>query len=234
MDTGGTTAPFTSRRRHAHEVMTMPRPITATQASILNAIRTLTTELGHPPTLREISSRTGLSSLSTVGHHIRTLQKQGRLTYTPQKPRTIRLADAQPSPPPPPIPDLTEDERAETLAQAGALRGARAATTRARNQARRANSALDAVRSLHKARRDYPPSLADTDDRECLHCGHDVDQSPEGHRWDRRQHLVVCMLVPQLPAVCSHCVDQNGQPLPYPCRTITVMDNALHASKGTP
>jgi len=65
------------------------RGITDTQ--VLDAIRDLTTELGYAPTIRELAQHLDLTSASSVQHRLRNLAAQGLITYTPGKPRTIRI-----------------------------------------------------------------------------------------------------------------------------------------------
>lgn len=45
---------------------------------------------GFSPTVREIAAGVGLASSSTAHKHLRALALEGRLTYDPARPRTIR------------------------------------------------------------------------------------------------------------------------------------------------
>lgn len=138
----------------------MPNTLTVTQGTILAAIRALTAEIGHSPTLREIGERSGLSSASTVSHHIRTLTEYGHLHYTPNIPRSIRLTSRDSVPavptrtltPPPPrrtaaareIERENADLRARVDILEGQLAAQRASTKRARGEAVVLQQALDA------------------------------------------------------------------------------------------
>jgi repressor LexA len=66
------------------------------RGQILAAIRTSVRERGIPPTLQEIADAVGLSSLSSVHHHLRVLQKQGAIRRDPDKARAIVIADIYP------------------------------------------------------------------------------------------------------------------------------------------
>ena len=52
---------------------------TPRQKEILEAVRSLTAERGAAPTLSEIASRVGLSSVSTVHKHLALLEERGLL-----------------------------------------------------------------------------------------------------------------------------------------------------------
>ena len=65
-------------------------------------IRDFTSEMGYPPSVREIGERVGLSSSSTVQSHLKTLERRGLLRRDPTKPRAlvpsgppIKLHDAE-------------------------------------------------------------------------------------------------------------------------------------------
>lgn len=66
------------------------------RGQILAAIRTSVRERGIPPTLQEIADAVGFSSLSSVHHHLRVLQKQGAIRRDPDKARAIVIADIYP------------------------------------------------------------------------------------------------------------------------------------------
>jgi len=53
--------------------------LSARQQRILNMIRDWVDEHGYPPTMREIGAAVGLSSPSTVAHHLKTLEELGYL-----------------------------------------------------------------------------------------------------------------------------------------------------------
>lgn len=61
--------------------------LTDRQRAVLNAVRDLTAASGYPPTMREIGAATGLSSTSSVAHHVNTLEKAGLLRRDPHRPR---------------------------------------------------------------------------------------------------------------------------------------------------
>lgn len=55
----------------------MSSPISAKQQQILTVIRQSIRERGYPPTVREIGALVGLSSTSSVAHHLQVLERQG-------------------------------------------------------------------------------------------------------------------------------------------------------------
>src|SRR3974390_3154292 len=70
------------------------RGTTEKQQKILDVIRDFTSEMGYPPSVREIGERVGLSSSSTVQSHLKTLERRGLLRRAPTKPRALVPADA--------------------------------------------------------------------------------------------------------------------------------------------
>jgi repressor LexA len=68
--------------------------LTAKQQAVLDVIRDHTVQYGYPPTVREIGSRLGLASSSTVHAHLSALERAGLLARDPSKPRALKLADA--------------------------------------------------------------------------------------------------------------------------------------------
>jgi repressor LexA len=46
-------------------------------------------EHSYPPSVRDIGTAVGLSSTSTVHHHLSALQREGRITHDPKIPRSI-------------------------------------------------------------------------------------------------------------------------------------------------
>lgn len=46
---------------------------------------------GYPPTVRECGRGVGLSSPSTIHHHLETLYSQGRIKWEPAISRTLRV-----------------------------------------------------------------------------------------------------------------------------------------------
>ncbi len=64
-----------------------------TTTSVLQAIKTLTERHGIPPTVREIQAEAGLSSTSVVQYHLKALKRDGRVSYLPNKSRTVRVRE---------------------------------------------------------------------------------------------------------------------------------------------
>lgn len=52
---------------------------------------------GYPPSVREIGEAVGLSSPSSVQHHLVELERQGHLSTRDQTPRTLRLVLPEPT-----------------------------------------------------------------------------------------------------------------------------------------
>ena len=69
------------------------RGTTEKQQKILDVIRAFTSEMGYPPSVREIGERVGLSSSSTVQSHLKTLERRGLLRRDPTKPRALVPSD---------------------------------------------------------------------------------------------------------------------------------------------
>jgi len=69
------------------------RDLTAIQREIRQFIEDYAQRAGHAPSYREIGRAVGLSSLSSVSLHMRTLEEKGYLSRQPRRPRT---AVAQP------------------------------------------------------------------------------------------------------------------------------------------
>lgn len=65
--------------------------ITTKQLQVLQAVYDLLAEIGYPPTVREIGSRVGLASPSTVHGHLDRLEESGFIARDPSKTRTIEL-----------------------------------------------------------------------------------------------------------------------------------------------
>lgn len=63
------------------------RPTEAGQR-VLDAIVALGDELGHPPTLREVAARSGVT-VSTVHHHVRRLAADGWVRHRVGRVRTL-------------------------------------------------------------------------------------------------------------------------------------------------
>lgn len=63
---------------------------------ILAFIEAFVAEHRYPPSIRQIGEGVGLSSSSTVHSHLRKLVQLGKLTYDPNKPRSITLTGPAP------------------------------------------------------------------------------------------------------------------------------------------
>ncbi len=63
------------------------------QTEILNVIRRWIGEKGYSPSIRELCAEVGLSSPSTIHAHLRELEKQGCITRSDGKTRSIVLTD---------------------------------------------------------------------------------------------------------------------------------------------
>jgi predicted DNA-binding transcriptional regulator YafY/transcriptional regulator with XRE-family HTH domain len=63
------------------------------QRKVLQVIRESIEKRGHPPTLREIGDAVGLTSTSSVSHHLGTLQRAGYLNRDWGRPRTVEVRD---------------------------------------------------------------------------------------------------------------------------------------------
>ena len=48
-------------------------------------------EHGFAPTFREVGKGVGLTSSSTIHHHLKALADEGRIAYNPEVPRTLRV-----------------------------------------------------------------------------------------------------------------------------------------------
>ena len=62
------------------------------RSELIDAIRNLTMENGHAPTVREIADELGISLVVTHGYLSRA-RKKSLVTWTPHKSRTIRLME---------------------------------------------------------------------------------------------------------------------------------------------
>jgi len=199
--------------------------LTATQGTILAAIRALTAEQGHAPTLREIADRSGLSSPATVSRHVKILTDDGYLDRTPGIQRSIRLTERAENRAMAPsvhkaLTLSVEHANARVHDLEGKLADQRDKTRKARAQSRTLRAAIARVRRLHAPHQTYPWALPDPNgsDHTCINCGHDTDSSADMHPRDDRGD-VLCTATGLLPATCAHCADADGNPLPWPCLT---------------
>ena len=60
---------------------------------IMDFLRQFISEHGYSPSIREIVGGTGILSTSTVSFHLIKLQEQGKISFTPTLPRTVRVLD---------------------------------------------------------------------------------------------------------------------------------------------
>ena len=67
--------------------------LSSRQREVLQVIRESIEKRGHPPSLREIGDAVGLASLSSVSHHLSTLQRAGYLHRDSGRPRTVEVRD---------------------------------------------------------------------------------------------------------------------------------------------
>ncbi|OLT25318.1 hypothetical protein BJF83_23235 [Nocardiopsis sp. CNR-923] len=205
-------------------------PLTARQGTILAAIRTLTAEEGHPPTLREIAERVGLSSTSAVSHNIEGLVQAGLVTHQKGVARSVHLTiQATPTA----SDDAADLIRAAEAAEQRAVEAERKLATthaeigRSRQRAQRWKAEAGAARTVHQPVPKHPRALLDTagPDRECVECGADVDRDADRHHFDLETQSWRCTAHgAHSPMVCGHCRDSHGRPVPAPCPTIQAMD----------
>lgn len=66
-------------------------PVTARQLDVLQAIQTLSRELGWRPSIREIADHLGLSSPEATHRHLTVLEQHGLIVRQPLSPRALRL-----------------------------------------------------------------------------------------------------------------------------------------------
>jgi repressor LexA len=65
--------------------------ISERQQQVLDYIRSMVSQRGYPPSVREIGEALGLSSPSTVHSHLSSLAKAGLIRKDPTKPRAIEI-----------------------------------------------------------------------------------------------------------------------------------------------
>lgn len=66
--------------------------LTPRQQRILTVIREAVAADGYPPSMREIGSRVGLTSSSSVAHQLRVLEEKGFLRRDPNRPRALQVS----------------------------------------------------------------------------------------------------------------------------------------------
>lgn len=70
--------------------------LTKRQSAILEVLRISIENHGYPPSVREIAEATGLSSSSTVKHHLDILEEKGYIRRAPGLPRALEIIEANP------------------------------------------------------------------------------------------------------------------------------------------
>lgn len=71
-------------------------PLTARQAHVLEVLQELSNQLSYPPSVRELAEALGLSSPSSVKHHLDMLEQKGYLKRNPNSPRALEILNATP------------------------------------------------------------------------------------------------------------------------------------------
>src|SRR5271166_88774 len=71
--------------------MEMPDGLTAIQCGILTAVRELNLELGHAPSMREVTDRLGRSSTGGLHYQYLQLAQKGYMRRHPRRPRTVEV-----------------------------------------------------------------------------------------------------------------------------------------------
>lgn len=66
-------------------------PKGVTPDDVLEALRAYYLDKGYCPSVRELGDMVGLSSSSSVQHHLQTLVEAGRIVRDKSRPRAIRL-----------------------------------------------------------------------------------------------------------------------------------------------
>lgn len=62
-----------------------------TDKELIGSIRTLSRNLGYPPSIRELADDLGVKSSETVHGALVRLRAQGLVTWRPNTPRTLKL-----------------------------------------------------------------------------------------------------------------------------------------------
>jgi repressor LexA len=66
--------------------------LTKTQAKVLAFVEQASAQDGRPPSMREVADHFGWSSTSTAQQHLAALERKGRLSRTPNSPRSLRVS----------------------------------------------------------------------------------------------------------------------------------------------
>lgn len=69
----------------------MSASLTPTQIKVLAFVEQAAAQNGRPPTIKEVAQQFGWSSTSTAQQHLEVLEKKGRLSRTPNSPRSLRV-----------------------------------------------------------------------------------------------------------------------------------------------
>lgn len=67
--------------------------LTPTQQAVMHFLRSYIREIGYPPTLREVADGVRLRSVSSVHHHLRTLEDLGYIRRDLARPRGLVILD---------------------------------------------------------------------------------------------------------------------------------------------
>ncbi|MFF0059895.1 LexA family protein [Streptomyces microflavus] len=96
--TGGAAPADCGRRLGGRRVRGQPRPLSARQEAVMAVIRFWITEHGHGhgPTVREIGTRVGLSSTSSVAYQLAQLAERGLISRTGREWRSCCLESPRP------------------------------------------------------------------------------------------------------------------------------------------
>ena len=70
------------------------RPITPRQADTLRAIADQVAATGAGPTIRELARTLQVPSISSVHHHVRSLDLKGLITHVPGAKRSLGVTEA--------------------------------------------------------------------------------------------------------------------------------------------
>jgi repressor LexA len=67
--------------------------LTPTQQAVMHFLRSYIKEVGYPPTVREVADGVRLRSVSSVHHHLRTLEDLGFIRRDFARPRGLVILD---------------------------------------------------------------------------------------------------------------------------------------------
>lgn len=69
------------------------KPLTIVEQEILDAIKSFQSEHGFSPTYRDLMLATDRASPSSIQSAVKKLKGKGRLTYLPNRPRTLTILE---------------------------------------------------------------------------------------------------------------------------------------------